>query len=70
MNRIGTYRRERGIDEVPYDEQRDLLDDYWDSIRDDLDSGRVPHQDQIPQRLTEAKRLNRLYFGPKPENQE
>lgn len=69
-NAIATYRRQHGVDKLSYDEQTDVYDAYWDKINTDLKAGVVPHKGELPQLLSEAKRLNRLYYGDKPKNQE
>lgn len=69
-NAIATYRRQHGVDKLSYDEQTDVYDAYWDKINADLKAGVVPHKGELPQLLSEAKRLNRLYYGDKPKNQE
>ena len=70
LNCIGAYRRKHGRDTIPYAEQRDLLDDYWDAIKADLDQQKVPNQIELQRLLSEAKRLNRLYYGDRPDNKD
>ena len=62
--------RKHGRETIPYAEQRDLLDDYWDAIKADLDQQKVPNQTELQRLLVEAKRLNRLYYGDRPDNKE
>lgn len=69
-NTIAGYRRQHGVDKLSYDEQTDVYDAYWDQINAEIKAGNVPHNDTLPQRLAEAKRANRLYYGDKPKNQE
>lgn len=68
MNALAAYKNARSLDKVPAEERREVFNQFWDEIRAKLDAGDTPSKDQLPQTLAEVAKLNRLYYGDKPDN--
>lgn len=62
-NAKAEYRRKVGSDRLTYDEQCDAFDEYWKGIAAELEAGKVPHKDELPQLIETARRKYRIYFG-------
>lgn len=48
----------------------DINATFWEDIRRQLDGGIAPDQAELVRKMRAAKAANRLYYGPKPKNQD